>query len=131
MEPAELLKVWKQTILGQPYSMKNRRQLFVGKDGKPRTHKSKEALAYAETFNLQMQFYKLPRDELILGPVRVTIRIWYKSRKPDLDEALILDLLQGCVYKNDNKIVEKHIVKMPPDKANPRAEITVEELRED
>jgi len=130
MRPAQPLKVWTATILGQPYSMKNRRQIIVDKTtGKRRSIKSKEALAYAETFNLQMQFYRLPPDDLILGPVRVTIRIWYKSESPDLDEALILDLLQGTVYKNDNKVVEKHVFKeCPPDKTNPRAEITVEEL---
>lgn len=58
----------------------------------------------------------------------VTIRIWYASRRPDLDESLILDLLQGVTYENDRQVKEKHIYWMGVDKANPRCEIEVSPL---
>jgi len=37
------------------------------------------------------------------------MKIYYKSRRPDLDESLILDLLQGKAYKNDRAVKIKYI----------------------
>jgi Holliday junction resolvase RusA-like endonuclease len=53
--------------------------------------------------------------------------IHYASRRPDLDESLILDLLQGVAYVNDRQVKEKHIY-WGLDKENPRAEIIVDVL---
>ena len=47
--------------------------------------------------------------------------------KPDLDESVILDCLEGYAYKNDRQVKEKHIYH-GLDKENPRAEITVEPI---
>src|SRR5690606_37803242 len=79
------------------------------------------------------------------GPVRMTIRIWYASERPDLDESLILDVLQdrwqrnkatgervlvqAGVYRNDRCVREKHVYHAI-DRANPRAEIEIEPLVE-
>jgi Holliday junction resolvase RusA-like endonuclease len=52
------------------------------------------------------------------------MKIYYASRRPDLDESLILDLMQGIIYENDRSVKEKHIF-WGLDKENPRAEITV------
>jgi Holliday junction resolvase RusA-like endonuclease len=54
----------------------------------------------------------------------VTMKIYYHSRRPDLDESLILDLMQGIVYENDRQVKEKHIT-WGLDKEAPRAEICV------
>ena len=35
--------------------------------------------------------------------------IYYSSRRPDLDESLILDLMQGVIYKNDRQVKQKNI----------------------
>lgn len=83
--------------------------------------KSAKALKYAEAFKRQAK----PLAELLDGDVSVTITIWYASRRPDLDESLILDLLQGVAYTNDRQVKEKHIF-WGLDKDNPRAQITVE-----
>ena len=50
--------------------------------------------------------------------------IYYQNRRPDLDESLILDLMQGMIYENDRSVKEKHIYH-GIDKENPRAEIEV------
>ena len=82
--------------------------------------KSVKALDYADYFHSQLQ--KL--DELIEGDLAIHITIYYASRRPDLDESLILDLLQGKVYLNDRQIKEKHIYHRL-DKENPRSEIRI------
>ena len=87
--------------------------------------KSEKALAYASTFKLQA----LAPDEMLAGDVAVHIKIWYASRRPDLDESLILDLLQGVAYENDRQVKEKHIY-WALDKENPRCDIRVEKIRE-
>ena len=48
-------------------------------------------------------------DPLIAEDVSVIIGIYYASR-PDLDESLILDCMQGLVYKNDRQVKEKHVI---------------------
>ena len=63
-----------------------------------------------------------------LQDVKITMTIYYASRRPDLDESLILDLLQGVVYVNDRQVKEKHIY-WGLDKENPRTEIIVETLK--
>jgi hypothetical protein len=75
------------------------------------------------------------------GPVRVTLRIFYASERPDLDESVMLDVLQDRyrqgrarelvqkgVYRNDRQVREKHVFHAI-DRTNPRAEIEVEPLR--
>jgi Holliday junction resolvase RusA-like endonuclease len=59
------------------------------------------------------------------GDLRVTMWVYYASRRPDLDESLILDLMQGAIYQNDRQVKEKHIYwRLDPE--NPRTEIIVE-----
>lgn len=85
--------------------------------------KSEKALAYAESFKRQAIAAGIFFAE---EDVVVTIRIWYASRRPDLDESLILDLLQGVAYANDRQVKEKHIYWMGVDKNEPRCEIEVQ-----
>jgi Holliday junction resolvase RusA-like endonuclease len=73
--------------------------------------------------------------------VRVTLRIFYASERPDLDESVVLDVLQDRysgkgeerelvqkgVYKNDRQVREKHVFH-GIDRGNPRAEVTIETL---
>ena len=108
-------------ILGEPASKANsRRQVFIG--GKSMFIKSAKALSYSKSFKQQAGSHK---QLLFSGDVVVTIRIWYASRRPDLDESLILDLLQDVAYANDRQVKEKHIYWMGVDKENPRCEIEV------
>jgi len=88
--------------------------------------KSAKALSYAKAFKQQCN---LPASKKFSCDVIVTIRIWYASRRPDLDESLILDLLQDVAYENDRQVKEKHIYWMGVDKENPRCEIEVSERK--
>ncbi len=132
------------TIRGQPCSKANSRRIVTLKRGEEDARiavvKSKEALAYERDALRQIPAAARQRLE---GPVAVTIRIWYASERPDLDESIILDclqdrfhrlsaksprvLLQAGVIRNDRQVREKHIFHAI-DHANPRAEITVTAL---
>ena len=110
--------LWEATILGEPASKSNQRRI-VRMGGRPRLIKSKKALAYAQQFHLQA-----PRiDEPILDDVLMWCRIHYASRRPDLDESLIMDALQAAeIIKNDRQIKAK-VVLWALDRENPRSEI--------
>ena len=107
------------TVSGEPASKANSRRLVM-MGGKPRFIKSKKALGYSSGFNTQVGC----RKELIEDDVCIAIKIFYKSRRPDLDESLILDLLEDKVYKNDRQVKLKHI-EWGLDKEDPRAIIVV------
>ena len=105
-------------VLGEPASKANSRR-WTGKF----FIKSEKALNYSKTFREQCPII----DPLMDGDLRVTISIYYASRRPDLDPSLIFDLMQDAVYLNDRQIREQHIFGYI-DKENPRAEITVEKI---
>jgi len=110
------------TILGEPASKANsRRVVKIG--GMIRVIKSEKALSYSDMFKQQC-----PVHPLIECAVLVKIKIYYASRRPDLDESLILDLMQDRIYRNDRQVKEKHIF-WALDPENPRAEILVEPLQ--
>lgn len=133
-------------ILGEPASKANSRKI-VTINSKPSVIKSKKARNY-ETDAL-MQIPPAARQRLD-GPVRVTLRIWYASQRPDLDESVVLDvlqdrhgkakrgpngeqiaprqLLQAGVYRNDRQVKEKHVY-WSLDRTNPRTEVIVEPLQ--
>jgi Holliday junction resolvase RusA-like endonuclease len=106
------------TIFGEPASKANSRRL-VTRGGKPMFIKSQKALDYAGAFKRQA-----PETVPMECDVKVTMTIYYASRRPDLDESLVLDLLQGVAYLNDRQVKEKHIC-WALDKDLPRCEIMV------
>ena len=118
----EGLQAISQIIFGEPASKANSRK--VVKIGNViRLIKSSKALKYSDMFKQQCR----PLATLMIGDLRVIMRIFYASRRPDLDESLILDLLQGVAYENDRQVKEKHIY-WGLDKENPRCEIRVEQI---
>lgn len=117
-----VVQVLSLKIFGEPASKANsRRVVRIG--SLSRVIKSHKALTYAEAFRQQA----VPISPLMQGDIRMTIHIWYASRRPDLDESLILDLLQGVAYVNDRQVKERHAY-WHLDKESPRAEIFLEEL---
>jgi Holliday junction resolvase RusA-like endonuclease len=145
---ARLMKI-AFTILGQPFSKANSREIVTRrfKDKttgeskvRPMSIKSDKAREYERKALLQIPYRA---KAMLTGPVRVTIRIWYASERPDLDESVILDVLQAKfetdprteqrvmvragVYANDRQVREKHIF-WGLDRRNPRAEIEVEPM---
>lgn len=114
-------------FFGEPASKSNSRRL-VRFGGLSRLIKSEKALSYSDSFKQQAKdLQPAGASGLISGDVRVTMHIYYASRRPDLDESLILDLLQGVAYLNDRQVKEKHIY-WGLDKERPRSEITVEKI---
>ncbi|CAE6958899.1 RusA family crossover junction endodeoxyribonuclease [Paraburkholderia domus] len=139
------------TILGEPASKANSRELVTLRyrdadtgelHRRPRLRKSDKALAYERAALRQIPPMHRVR---LTGPVCVTLRIFYATERPDLDESVVLDVLQDRysyvyrnkervrelvakgVYRNDRQVREKHIYH-GIDRTNPRTEIVVEAL---
>ena len=131
------------TLYGQPASKANSRKIAdVGPADNLRRIfiKSKQALAFERYALRQVPPAARQRIE---GPVRVTLRMWYASERPDLDESLVLDvlqdrwkagddktprvLIQAGVYRNDRQVREKHVYH-GIDRLQPRVEVLVEPL---
>lgn len=108
-------------IKGEPASKANSRRL-IWRGKSPAFIKSAKAMSYADSFALQLR----PLETLLEGQLRVDMWIYYATQRPDLDESLILDLLQGKVYTNDRQVRERHTYHQI-DKADPRVEIAISE----
>lgn len=130
------------TILGQPVSMKNRRQNVTIHRGTASERQlwvmSPEAKAYEKATLQQIPPIARVRME---GPVKATIRMFYASERSDMDESLLLDclqdrwkraqgtgervLIQSGVYRNDRQVRHRDVQHFI-DARNPRAEVTIE-----
>ena len=107
-------------IHGEPASKSNSRKLVTIK-GRPAFIKSEKARKYVKQFEEQCPQMG---DSMFLDDVEVEMTVFYASRRPDLDESVILDCMQGFIYKNDRQVKRK-VITWGLDKENPRAEITV------
>ena len=107
-------------IHGEPASKANSRKLVTIK-GRPAFIKSEKARKYVKQFEEQCPQMG---DSMFLDDVEVEMTVFYASRRPDLDESVILDCMQGFIYKNDRQVKRK-IITWGLDKENPRSEITV------
>ena len=134
------------TILGEPASKANSRQI-VTLNGHASSIKSKKARSYEAA--ALMQIPPLARVRLD-GPVSVTLRIFYATERPDLDESIVLDVLQDRfgktpkgpngetlgprplvqhgVYRNDRQVRAKHVFH-GIDRRNPRCEVLIEPMQ--
>lgn len=109
-------------IYGEPASKANSRIVRVIR-GRVLNVKSQKAQAYKAAFLRQCPTL----GELLQGDLKVSIRIYYASRRPDLDPSLILDLMQDRIYTNDRQVKEQHLY-WGLDPEAPRAEICVEPI---
>lgn len=107
-------------VRGEPASKSNSRKLVTIK-GRPAFIKSEKARKYVKQFEEQCPQMG---DSMFLDDVEVEMTVFYASRRPDLDESVILDCMQGFIYKNDRQVKRK-IITWGLDKKNPRSEITV------
>jgi Holliday junction resolvase RusA-like endonuclease len=132
-------------IYGEPASKANSREIVTmrikGTDKtRPAVIKSEKAIDYEHNALRQIP----PRARLQLQcPVAVTMRIFYASERPDLDESVVLDvmqnryakhkgtgarvLIQAGVYVNDRQVREKHVFH-GIDSVNPRCEVRIESI---
>lgn len=107
------------TVHGEPASKANSRKMVLIK-GRPALIKSQKARDYVKAFEQQCPVLEVPTTEDVV----VEMMIYYASRRPDLDESLILDCMQCRVYKNDRQVKQKFIY-WGLDKENPRSVIRV------
>ena len=85
--------------------------------------KSQKARDYEKLFADQCPVL----ENLIETDVKVELIIYYASRRPDLDESVILDCMQGKIYVNDRQVKQKHIY-WGLDRERPRTHIRVSPL---
>jgi hypothetical protein len=107
------------TVYGEPASKANSRKMVLIK-GRPALIKSGKARAYVTMFESQCPVLEVPTTDDVV----VEMMIYYASRRPDLDESLILDCMQGRIYKNDRQVKQKFIY-WGLDKEEPRSIIRV------
>lgn len=109
------------TVRGEPASKANSRRLVTNRrTGRPMSIKSAKALGYANACAWQ-----LPKlDPPIADDVVLVLRMHYASRRPDMDESVLLDAMQGFVYVNDRQVKERHTY-WALDPKNPRVEVEV------
>jgi Holliday junction resolvase RusA-like endonuclease len=124
-------------ILGEPASKANSRKI-VSFGGRPASIKSDKARNFEKSAIMQ-----IPNEakRMLTGRLRATIRIFYASERPDLDESVVLDVMQAkfsgagkdrvCVrrgvYLNDRQVREKHVFH-GVDRNNPRVEIEIDSI---
>lgn len=132
-------------VKGEPVSLKNNKALGEEKTSK-KGNRYRDIVNNSLVKSYQNFFWpQVPWKVLKMWdcPVRVIMKIWYSSRKPDLDEAIILDLMQAVytkhpitkekilsrrgVYINDRQVDQKFIYK-GIDKYHPRTQIIVEPI---
>jgi Holliday junction resolvase RusA-like endonuclease len=113
-------------ILGQCASKSNGRRI-VRRGKRLASIKSNSAMAFSALFKAQCPQLDAP----ILGDIKLDCNIFYRDRRSDLDESLVMDMLQDCgVIKNDRQIKFK-IIRHGIDKNNPRVEITINHMDEE
>lgn len=112
------------TVHCEPHSKANSRRMVTNKKtGKLIPIKSKKALVFMDAMKRDCPTL----DPLLEGDLSIAVEIFYATRRPDLDESLILDAMQGAVFVNDRQIKEKHIYHNL-DRTFPRAEIKIAAL---
>ena len=109
-------------IEGEPASKGNSRKI-VNFGKRMALIKSQKARDYEKLFADQCPVLK----NLIETDVKVELIIYYASRRPDLDESVILDCMQGKIYVNDRQVKQKHIY-WGLDKERPRTHVRVSPL---
>lgn len=119
-----VLRHWRGTIEGEPASKSNSRQL-VRIGGKWRLIKSKKARDYVAAVREQIE--PLHERDQLRAPIAMTAHVYYASERPDLDPSLILDALQGRIYRNDRAVREMHLYHHI-DRDCPRAVVTLVEI---
>jgi len=127
MKRALPLRWWAGVIAGEPASKANSRRM-VRRGGKVAFIKSQKALDYVDA--LRFQVPRLPEAEQLRGTLKLTARVFYASRRPDLDISLILDALQDRIYQNDRQVREMHLYH-GLDRTQPRTELHIEEVLDD
>jgi|TARA_R110000803_G_scaffold205068_2_gene271502 Holliday junction resolvase RusA-like endonuclease len=109
-------------IEGEPASKSNSRKI-VKFGNRPALIKSDKARNYEKIFAQQCPILDNPLE----SDVKVELIIYYASRRPDLDESVVLDCMQGKIYVNDRQVKQKYIY-WGLDRDRPRTHVRVSPL---
>ena len=118
----EIKESFKFIIYGEPASKANSRKI-VNFGKRMGVIKSQKARDYEKDFAKQCPTL----ENLIENDVKVELIVYYASRRPDLDESVILDCMQGKIYVNGRQVKQK-IVYWGLDRDTPRTHIRVSTL---
>ena len=118
---------WEATLLGQPRSKANNRQMALSRrTGKMFSRKNDKVLSWIEAVRAQAQAQAPKR--LLEGDLSVSGTLYYPDRRSDLDPSALIDALQGIVFANDRQVKWWKDLRHGIDKGNPRAELVIEEI---
>jgi len=107
------------TIPGEPAAKGNSRRLVIIR-GRPALIKSDKGLGFEATAALYVPVLDPPFG----GDAWMECRVFYASRRPDLDTSLVKDALQNRVLINDRQV--RHEVNSDfVDRDRPRVEVRV------
>jgi len=127
-EIAEAPQEWSAVILGETASKANSRKIVVIR-GKPAVIKSDKGRQFVASALFQLNRQQIAGSlKPLEGPVFVEMVIYYRTERPDLDESLVLDVLQGYAYRNDRQVRSKWITHAI-DKENPRVVVNVTPIK--
>jgi Holliday junction resolvase RusA-like endonuclease len=118
----EINKSFNFIVYGEPASKANSRRI-VNFGKKMGVIKSQKARDYEKLFAQQCPTL----ENIIENDVKVELIVYYASRRPDLDESVILDCMQGKIYVNDRQVKQK-IVYWGLDRDTPRTHIRISTL---
>lgn len=116
------------TAHGQVPAKSNQYRIIEPKKARAFMAKTKEMKEFEGNFIDQIPHEH--KNLQISNQVKITLRVWFRSRSSDLDNAAkgILDCLQlAKVITNDNRVTKLHMHK-EIDPEHPRVEIEIEEL---
>ena len=120
------MTLWQMTILGHLPSLKNSRigvvQRRPGRKARALSLPSAEARLWRQKAELVLAAGRM--RPLMQGAINLTVHVWYRSARSDLDVSLLMDTLQGYVYENDRQVVQLHAFK-GVDPKNPRVRVLV------
>lgn len=103
---------------------KSNSRIMTTRGGRTRLIKKPKAIEYEESALWQLKG-QLRGHVTFTRPVRLDVRVWYSSMRPDLDVSLLQDVLEKAgVYKNDRLVEEIHAHRFL-DRENPRLEVTI------
>lgn len=117
-----------KTINGMLPSMKNQRRIVTNhRTGKPLSIKSQGTMDYENYFLSQIQAKdKIGYD----GAVSLKVRVWYPSKRNDLDVSFLQDLIaRAGIILNDRQVIHIDAWK-GKSKENPRVIFTISKAEE-
>lgn len=124
---------WARGVINAELASKANSRRLVKFGARMASIKSKPALSFmataAESLGAVITKMRAHGQDTLPPPYVVTARVTYRTERPDLDPALLLDALQAAgIIDNDRHVRELHAYKTAPNKMDPKVEWEVRSL---